>query len=182
MKHLRYIHIQGSHATSYCLKGPEKTQFENYAEQLTGLPVTFISSPFRSDCFYQSERDLSVLLIEKWCLCKGKHFSKDHLAKFSLRHRLEPILEHYFYKLMLFTQHATGFSAYSSVFSDVVQEQPQSKVIRTIRACSLSIVRKMNGERELAKRLEKLCGDLKSNNPGGTGAISLDALSGFNPN
>lgn len=182
MQHLRLLHIQGSLATSFALKGFDRINFEKNIGSILKGKITLISSGFRSDLFYENQQDQSELILKMWCKLKKQPFNKELLNRFSMRYKRDSVLEHYFYRLLLFTSNRIGFSGYCEHFNELIKSQPKSEILRAIRACNLNIIRKMKGHKETVTQLTRLGDNFYKADPNQSGAISINALSGFNPN
>lgn len=182
MQHLRLLHIQGPIATSFALKGYDRDNFIKDLQPIFKNKITFISSGFRSDLFYESPQDQSELIVKKWCDKKNQPFSNDVLNRMSMRYGKEPVFEHYFYKLLLFTSNKIGFTGYCTHFNELLKACPKSEILRSIRACNLNIIRRMKGHQESVTQLSRLGDSFYKADPNQSGVISVNALSGFNPN
>ena len=151
MKDLNLVSIQGKYAPSYWLKCKYEFDFCSTIEAITQKPAVILSSPKRTDLFYQSKKDQAGLFIRIWGLYLSKKITDQEINFFQVKKGTLETLDYYFSSLNCLKHRKNEFKTYKKYFANLYNQLSDHPILTTLYQCD----KHLHTTNTLKKRLLK---------------------------
>lgn len=141
MKQIYYLSIQGSSAPAFWYKNHDAQNFRSLIESITLSSTLFISSIYRTDLFYRSEKDLSESILHIWCTCKGIHYDHMVKSKFVRAEGLDQSFAFYFESLVHLMTHRRHYERYKERLNEIHQQEDRNTILNELMKCDLHMAK-----------------------------------------
>lgn len=135
------ITIQGANTNSFQFKNNSGQSFRSLVEGIVLNPATLISSRYRIDLIYKSEKNHQDEILRIWCKLTGKEFTTAVKQKFLRCHGRHETLEHYFLSLIYLARIPSWFKEYSKQLNLVLRQEPNHPILKEIVGCALHLAK-----------------------------------------
>jgi hypothetical protein len=128
---LHYIHIQGKDAPKFYFRDKTAQHFKSVIQSLTEGPSLVISSLYRTDVFYSSEKDRSDNILKLWSL-QEQSFDASKLTIVSGR---DNALELFFTSLVSLSAASNWYESYLEEFRHACSLDQNNPILKDLKLC-----------------------------------------------
>ncbi|WP_370088260.1 hypothetical protein [Ekhidna sp.] len=128
---LHYIHIQGREAPRFYFRDKTAQNFKSLIQSFTDGSSLVISSLYRTDVFYSSEKNLSEKILKLWSL-QEQSFDSSLLTFAEGR---DKALELFFTSLVSFSSANKWYDAYLEEFRHAISLDRNNPILSDLKLC-----------------------------------------------
>ncbi|WP_258103954.1 hypothetical protein [Marinoscillum sp. MHG1-6] len=141
MKNLRYISAQGWHAPSFRFKNHSAHQFRSLIEAMTLNQALLVSSMYRTDLLYFSEKNMNKPILKVWCLLTGNNYTDSLAQKLLTGQGDQEVFELYFDSMSHLKLHDRYYKRYKTTLNEIFHLEPSNIILQELTQCDRFLAR-----------------------------------------
>lgn len=151
------ISVEGKSARTFYLEKQYVSDFKSLLRTVTSGRVLIVSTRFRTDLFYGSNRAKNKSILKLWALYANASLESIKKADYSFTKGDQKALTKYFEIINQLANNWQYYRLYQRAFSNTFSNDPQNHVARTIVQCDHFLIQHPSINRPpLIKGYEKL--------------------------
>ncbi len=140
------ISIQGKYAVHYRFKEQSAQNFKALVQAITGKCCAVVSSRFRTDVIYCSNKITPKNILQLWAMNLHEEFSRKQRHLFIFKSGKENVLNYYFSSLNKLSHLSDWYQEYVSEFNQLLSLDRNNPVLKMIAECDNYLIRSHHAE------------------------------------
>lgn len=132
---MNFISIQGGRARSFYFENEERRKLYRILRSFLDRKFLLISSPFKTDLLYESEKDHNKYIIKLLHVEIGRKFSEKNISHFYRSDNLSESLENYFSRILQLSIRSKWQQQYLEELGKVASANPNNPILHKVIDC-----------------------------------------------